>query len=69
MDGYEINVAKNGRHFFATHRRSIQTTEACDEIVKIFKVKFPESEGYKITATSWIERGTIIYSESLGTLG
>ena len=48
---YEINVALNGSHFFATHERSIQTEQDLQKKVKIFKEKFPESEGYSISAS------------------
>jgi hypothetical protein len=57
---YEINVSKNGYHYFATHERSIQTEEQMKEIVHLFKQKFPESEGYKITCTRWETQGTPI---------
>lgn len=43
---YEINVAKNGRHFFATDKRSITNKQALKEVYKVFKEKFPTEEGY-----------------------
>lgn len=48
IDGYEINVSLNGKHFFATALRSAQTERKVEELYKVFKKKFPESEGYKI---------------------
>lgn len=47
---YEINVAKNGRHFFATAERSITDKQKLKMAIKIFKEKFPLSEGYEISA-------------------
>jgi len=32
MHYYEITVAKNGSHFFATHERSIRDTTSLNEI-------------------------------------
>lgn len=47
--GYEINVALNGRHLFATHERSLKYDEDLKRCLEIFLEKFPESEGYKIS--------------------
>jgi len=48
---YEINVSLNGKHFFATHKRSITTKWELEKVYKVFKEKFPESEGYSIRVT------------------
>lgn len=45
---YEINVSLNGRHFFATAKRSITTTSDLKKVYPVIKAKFPEEEGYKI---------------------
>ena len=58
---YEINVAKDGRHFFATHKRSLTTEWKMKEALAIFKEKFPESEGYRIMVTAQIEYGNVIF--------
>ena len=56
---YEINVAKldekTGKyeHFFATDERSIRNMFKLEEVVNVFKEKFPEEEGYKLTCTHW----------------
>lgn len=50
---YEINVSLNGFHFFATAPRSIIDSEKLEKVAKVMKEKFPESEGYKVTATYW----------------
>ena len=47
--GYEINVSLNGKHFFATHERSIRNTWELKKVLSAFKEKFPPEEGYKIT--------------------
>lgn len=57
---YEINVSKNGRHFFATHERSVTSKEALEKITKVFQEKFPQEEGYKISATKYETIGTCI---------
>lgn len=51
---YEINVSLNGRHFFATDKRSITTQRALKEVYSILKEKFPPEEGY-ILLVSCIE--------------
>jgi hypothetical protein len=45
---FEINISRNGRHFFATHERSCKTEAEFLALVPILKLKFPESEGYEI---------------------
>lgn len=57
---YEINVSRYGRHFFATHERSISTRHQLAEALHIFEEKFPESEGYKITVTRYETIGHIV---------
>lgn len=48
--GYEINIAKDGVHYFATHERSIgYDKKKLDELYKKFLTIFPESEGYEIS--------------------
>lgn len=46
---YEINVAKNGRHYFATAERSLQSEEQAKEMYKQFCKLFPKAEGYIIS--------------------
>lgn len=45
---YEINIAKDGRHCFATAPRSITYIKDLQVKLKVFMEKFPESEGYTI---------------------
>ena len=48
--GYEINVSKHGRHYFATAERSIgHDKKRRNEIYFKLKELFPKSEGYRIT--------------------
>lgn len=54
---YEINVSLNGMHLFATNERSITTETEARRVYKLFKNKFPESEGYKVSITYWKKTG------------
>lgn len=54
---YEINVSLNGNHFFATAERSITNKHTLEAVYKVFKEKFPESEGYKISVQRWEKVG------------
>lgn len=58
---YEINVSLNGVHFFATHKRSLTDERKMQEVLEVFKEKFPESEGYRISVTAEYEYGTFVY--------
>ena len=52
--GYEINVSKNGVHYFATADRSIgYDLKKCTEIYSRLMMVFPKNAGYKITRTNW----------------
>lgn len=46
---YEINVSKNGAHYFATHERSLMTLKDAMQLATHFSTVFPEDEGYKVT--------------------
>ena len=50
---YEINVALNGRHLFATHERSMQhkLLEDAMDMLHLMSEKFPADEGYHVTMT------------------
>ncbi len=49
---YEINISKNGSHYFATSERSITSMRELKEILPVLLEKFPEDEGYEVSA-SW----------------
>lgn len=60
---YEINIALNGQHFFATDKRSITTERALKEVYPILKEKFPSEEGYDILVSYVETRGKYIDME------
>lgn len=60
---YEINVSLNGRHFFATDKRSITTKRALKEVYPIIKEKFPQEEGYDILVSHTKTTGRYIDME------
>jgi hypothetical protein len=47
---YEIIIALNGKHLFATHKRSIPDSETFLKVFAILNEKFPEKEGYSLLA-------------------
>lgn len=57
---YEINVALNGKHFFATDKRSITNKTKLNIVYETFKEKFPKEEGYDISITYYETIGTKI---------
>lgn len=57
---YEICVSLNGRHLFATAERSITDIHKAETVYKLFKEKFPETDGYKITVSKWDKVGEYI---------
>jgi hypothetical protein len=63
---YEINVSRNGKHFFATHERSLglskhHTREVYDKLVEAF----PANEGYKIEIRYWQTTGESVKPKKL----
>lgn len=60
---YEINVALNGVHFFATAERSCPTYAQAIKVYKELEKRFPASEGYELTLTMWETRGEEIKIE------
>lgn len=57
---YEINVSLNGRHYFATHPRSLRDGDSEDNAVTVaqnLRDRFPASEGYKVEMQEIIEYG------------
>jgi alpha-mannosidase len=49
----EINVSLNGRHFFATAPRSGTDRAHVKDVLASIRHRFPESEGFQVTATYW----------------
>ena len=62
---YEINVAKDGKHVFATHERSLSTLNQAAEVLKRLEIAFPETEGYSITVSRWEKVGRTVDMEEL----
>jgi len=50
---YEINVSKNGKHYFATHSRSVTNEMQARQMLMHFRLVFPECDGYKCDAMLW----------------
>ncbi len=48
---FEINVALNGRHLFATAPRSAVTKQEALFLVNEIRGKFPEEEGFSVSCT------------------
>lgn len=62
---YEINVALNGQHFFATDKRSITNKIALKVVYNILKQKFPIEEGYEIKVTYYETTGKFVDMEKI----
>ena len=45
---YEINVALNGKHFFATHERSITNYDKLKIVFAELDKRFPSEEGFEL---------------------
>jgi hypothetical protein len=56
---FEINVSLNGKHFFATSKRSATNDIALNALVLVFAIKFPIEEGYEISISKNPEVGYI----------
>lgn len=54
---FEINVTLNGVHLFATHPRSLNTplADKAEQMVKLFREKFPAEEGYNVQLRKIVE--------------
>lgn len=51
MTTFEINVARNGKHFFATHERSLRTLSDAENVYEELCKRFPEDEGFLVTVS------------------
>ena len=60
---YEINVSLNGKHFFATDKRSITTKGELKKVYTVLKEKFPTEEGYNILVSYMETRGKYLDME------
>ncbi len=62
---FEINVSDDkNKHVFATDS-SIRNYKIEDiaRMIKLFKEKFPENKGYRISVTSWSCSGSLLALE------
>lgn len=57
---YEICVSKNGRHLFATHKRSITCLHELKPAYKEISAAFPTDKGYEISVSRWQTTGTTV---------
>ena len=48
---------KDGKYLFATEQGQLAYEWDAKHVYELFKEKFPESEGYKVTVTKWEGRG------------
>ena len=46
---YQFNVSRNGVHLFTTGENTATTQDRAEKLAIMFRAKFPESEGYKVT--------------------
>lgn len=54
-----INVSLNGKHFFqAKVNGEIHVTKKVQTAIDAIKARFPESEGFKVSAMKWSCVGT-----------
>ncbi|MCL2797629.1 MAG: hypothetical protein FWD58_06210 [Firmicutes bacterium] len=60
---YEINISKNGTHFFATTPRSLISRREAIAAYKVLKEKFLASEGYLLTVTGQVAYGRVLTAE------
>ncbi len=49
---YEINVSKNGSHYFATDARSLRTRTEADMVYFQLQAAFPLTKGYAVSMKS-----------------
>lgn len=57
---FEINISKDGSHFFATNSRSIPSEHELKKVLPVLAEKFPESEGYGVSVCYYQTSGRSI---------
>ena len=60
---YEINISKNGAHYFATAERSIRTNIKARTVYYELLKRFPATEGYEISVIKWRSSGVPVDME------
>jgi len=61
---YEINVARNGEHLFATAKRSLESKDKAWSLFHELAMKFPHTTGHVVSMTRWYETGEPMISTS-----
>jgi hypothetical protein len=46
---YEINISKNGVHYFATAERSLKDFDGAQRVAKDLQARFPKRDGFIVT--------------------
>ena len=54
---YEINISKNGRHYFATAERSIDDNEKAQSVANELATLYTKEKGFEITISRWQKCG------------
>ena len=54
---FEINISKNGKHYFATAERSLTSLGEAYKLYDELKGFYPESQGFKLSLTKWETKG------------
>ena len=62
---YEINVTKDGKHFFATAPRSITTKEELKRVWKTLIAVYKQIDGYELSITKYETIGTPVEPKEL----
>ena len=62
---YEINISKDGSHYFATAERSITDRRKLKEVYNKLKKSFPNEEGYEILVSRYEKIGMGINPEDI----
>lgn len=57
---YELNVSHNGKHFFATDRRSLTDIDKAMAMFELFKMLFTPTDGYAVSLYRWEAHGRLI---------
>lgn len=50
---YEFNVSLNGKHLFATAKRSCTSQWEMQKVADVLLNKFPDDEGYRVEVVRW----------------
>lgn len=58
---YEINVSKNGKHYFATADRSLRDEEKAKKLFEQFTQLFPIDQGYRVDVNFYQNVGRPVY--------